>query len=155
MQAKNLRKSKNFGEHLKSLRLASGFVRPEEFADKMGISRATVYNWERSNKPPHPKYHQILSKTLGLDLSKLLDYKSEVTNKVSSAERAHEYMALLGRESPTEEDCLAYLESFIRRAVNHDPSRINWLWVELHEKFPFTKWRELDAADSNTEIKKT
>lgn len=63
----------NFNEKLKNARTAKGWSQ-SELAEKTGISRRTIQNYELGSRMPKKREtYRILSETLGIDESVLLD----------------------------------------------------------------------------------
>jgi DNA-binding XRE family transcriptional regulator len=46
---------KNFGEHLRKLRMDAGLT-GTQLAKMLGVNRDTVYNWEVKGRKPSPDY---------------------------------------------------------------------------------------------------
>ncbi|MGZ0657077.1 helix-turn-helix transcriptional regulator [Coraliomargarita sp. W4R72] len=62
----------SFGQRLKILRVQTGWSSIEAFAKAVGVSRATVYNWEKSDEPPNGKYLIQIAEALKMDIEEIL-----------------------------------------------------------------------------------
>ena len=82
-----------FGSQLQKLRKEKGLT-PEELAARLGISRQTVYNWERNEVYPPVETIRQLAKLFGCSTDHLLacdgEYRSliEITD-VTEEQNAH------------------------------------------------------------------
>ena len=67
----------NFGERIKEMRKERG-ITSYEMADKLGISRNTLTNWERGEKEPHAvEILEEMAKILQVPLKNLLAGENE------------------------------------------------------------------------------
>ena len=70
-----------FGERLRWLRDQAGYATADDFAEACGVSRATVYNWERRERPPNAKYFQALSRALQMPIKDILRPRFQPANE--------------------------------------------------------------------------
>lgn len=62
----------NLGENILKLRKEFNLSQ-EQLAEKVGVSRQTISNWELGETMPNPEQLKILSKTLNVSIDELLD----------------------------------------------------------------------------------
>lgn len=78
----------NLGENILKLRKNSGLSQ-EVLAEKIGVTRQTISNWELGETSPNPEQLKLLSKTLNISVDELLDndVKEILVEKVSNTEK--------------------------------------------------------------------
>lgn len=78
----------NLGENILKLRKNSGLSQ-EVLAEKIGVTRQTISNWELGETSPNPEQLKLLSKTLNVSVDELLDndVKEILVEKVSNTEK--------------------------------------------------------------------
>lgn len=78
----------NLGENILKLRKDSKLSQ-ELLAEKIGVSRQTISNWELGETTPNPQQLKLLSKTLNVSIDELLenDVKGLLVEKVSNTEK--------------------------------------------------------------------
>ena len=64
--------SEVIGETIEQMRLAKGWTQGE-LAEKLGVSRVTVCQWEHGGCIPHVKLLKDVAEVLGTTVAKLLD----------------------------------------------------------------------------------
>lgn len=76
------------GENILKLR-KDNKMSQEILAEKIGVSRQTISNWELAVTFPNPEQLKLLSKVLNISIDDLLenDIKSVVVEKISNTER--------------------------------------------------------------------
>lgn len=78
----------NLGNNILKLR-KSAKLSQEMLAEKVGVSRQTISNWELGETSPNPEQLKLLSKTLNISIDELLDndVKELLVEKVSNTEK--------------------------------------------------------------------
>lgn len=78
----------NLGENILRLR-KNAKLSQEMLAEKVGVSRQTISNWELGETSPNPEQLKLLSKTLKVSVDELLenDIKEVLVEKVSNTEK--------------------------------------------------------------------
>lgn len=78
----------NLGENILKLRKSIGLSQ-EILAEKVGVTRQTISNWELGETSPNPEQLKLLSKTLNVSVDELLDndIKEILVEKVSNTEK--------------------------------------------------------------------
>lgn len=78
----------NLGENILKLRKSSGLSQ-EVLAERIGVTRQTISNWELGETSPNPEQLKLLSKTLNVSIDELLDndVKEILVEKVSNTEK--------------------------------------------------------------------
>lgn len=78
----------NLGENILKLR-KSAKLSQEQLAEKIGVSRQTISNWELGETSPNPEQLKLLSKNLNISIDELLenDVKEVLVKKVSNTEK--------------------------------------------------------------------
>lgn len=78
----------NLGENILRLR-KNAKLSQEMLAEKIGVSRQTISNWELGETSPNPEQLKLLSKTLKVSVDELLenDIKEVLVEKVSNTEK--------------------------------------------------------------------
>lgn len=78
----------NLGENILKLRKEFNLSQ-EQLAEKVGVSRQTISNWELGETMPNPEQLKILSKTLNVSIDELLDndIKLILEKKISNTEK--------------------------------------------------------------------
>lgn len=78
----------NLGKNILRLR-KSAKLSQELLAEKIGVSRQTISNWELGETSPNPEQLKLLSKTLNISVDELLenDVKELLVEKVSNTEK--------------------------------------------------------------------
>ena len=89
------------GENILALRKKSGLSQ-EELAEKIGISRQAVSNWERGTATPDVETLGLLAKTLNVDFNVLLQGENAPKQTQDAAERPAEGRTERLAQSPTE-----------------------------------------------------
>lgn len=76
------------GENILKLRKKANFSQ-EELAEKIGVTRQTISNWELGETSPNPEQLKLLSKTLNISIDELLDndIKQVIVERVSNTEK--------------------------------------------------------------------
>lgn len=76
------------GENILKLRKKTNFSQ-EELAEKIGVTRQTISNWELGETSPNPEQLKLLSKTLNISIDELLDndIKQVIVERVSNTEK--------------------------------------------------------------------
>lgn len=76
------------GENILNLRKAN-HLSQEELAEKVGVTRQTISNWELGVTEPTPKQLKILSEIFQISIDKLLDHDTSdiLVEKVSNTEK--------------------------------------------------------------------
>ncbi len=73
--------NKKFADNMIALRKKAGLSQ-EQFAERIGVSRQTVSNWERGMANPDVEMLEIISKTFEVDLSTIISGESVEQEKV-------------------------------------------------------------------------
>lgn len=78
----------NLGENISKLR-KSLKLSQEKLAEKIGVTRQTISNWELGETYPNPEQLKLLSKTLNVSVDKLLDndIKSTIKKDIGNTEK--------------------------------------------------------------------
>ena len=78
----------DLGNKILKLRKEKGYSQ-EELAEKLGVTRQTISNWEPSSTHPNPEQLKGLSKILNVSIDELLDndIKAVIEEKVSNTEK--------------------------------------------------------------------
>lgn len=78
----------NLGNNILKLRKNSKLSQ-EKLAEKIGVSRQTISNWELGETSPNPEQLKLLSKNLNVSIDELLenDIKELLVEKVSNTEK--------------------------------------------------------------------
>lgn len=116
-----------------------------EFAEELGIKHQQTYQRYEGGRIPRRHILEEIAAKLGVTAEYLVvppdsGYSPGMIEKDPFA-YASDNLHKLGREIPTREDCIDYMNTFLDRAVKDDPVKLSWTWVELHAKFPVEKWR--------------
>lgn len=76
------------GENILRLRKALKLSQ-EQLAEKVGVTRQTISNWELNETSPNPKQLKLLSKIFNISIDELLenDIKNELAEKMSNTEK--------------------------------------------------------------------
>lgn len=77
-----------FGDMISKLR-KKGRLSQEQLAEKIGVTRQTISNWELGETQPNPEQLKLLSKTFNISIDELLgnDIKYILEEKVSNTEK--------------------------------------------------------------------
>lgn len=78
----------SLGKNILTLRKASKLSQ-ECLAEKVGVTRQTISNWELDETSPNPEQLKLLSKTLNVSVDELLenDVKEVLVEKISNTEK--------------------------------------------------------------------
>lgn len=78
----------DLGNKILKLRKEKGYSQ-EELAEKLGVTRQTISNWELGSTHPNPEQLKGLSKILNVSIDELLDndIKAVIEEKVSNTEK--------------------------------------------------------------------
>lgn len=78
----------NLGANILRLRKSIGLSQ-EVLAERIGVTRQTISNWELGETSPNPEQLKLLSKTLNVSIDELLDndVKEILVEKVSNTEK--------------------------------------------------------------------
>ncbi len=76
------------GQNILKLRKKTGLSQ-EELAEKVGVTRQTISNWELEETTPNPNQLKLLSKTLNVSVDDLIDndLQNVVLSKVKITEK--------------------------------------------------------------------
>ena len=78
----------DLGNKILKLRKEKGYSQ-EDLAEKLGVTRQTISNWELGSTQPNPEQLKGLSKILNVSIDELLDndIKAVIEEKVSNTEK--------------------------------------------------------------------
>jgi len=80
----------NFGELLKSIRIAKGFTQ-ESLADKIGVKKQTISRYENSDREPNVRTAKRIADALGVSLAELALTDEMPDTPKSAGHREEEY----------------------------------------------------------------
>ena len=83
----------NFGELLKSIRIAKGFTQ-ESLADKIGVKKQTISRYENSDREPNVRTAKRIADALGVSLAELALTDEMPDTPKSAGHREEEYEEL-------------------------------------------------------------
>ena len=152
MSTGNLIKVENFSDRLRRARKTLGLGQ-KELAEKLGVSSGSVGNWEVGPTLPQPDTLGKLAAALGKTPEFLLYGEEKAKVAIDSTghrlvEPAPVYRVneeIGGTEDQaTREKCKAHFDQFLSTCKTR--SQVGWVWCELLEKFPLTKFKGKDES---------
>lgn len=76
----------SFGQRLKMLRIQAGYPDADSFGEAVGVTRGTVFNWEKNPKPPKAKQLDKIAKALELPLEDILRPRTWESKEVQESQ---------------------------------------------------------------------
>lgn len=145
-----------FGHRLRATIQRKGFTK-ESFAEAMGVSRATLYNWFARDEPPpsrqaRARMVQLLAEPeaylmRGVEPSKIvghLNLGGLAGAAVEEPRGKHEAVASRipqQRLPSTRADCEAYVQQLFNRVeVSDNPNAFPFIYERLIREFPLAEW---------------
>lgn len=136
-------------------------IRQADFAQLIGIDRSYLSRLENGHEEIQPwilkkvdelvQQNSVTNRTLSTPAAIGLrpEFRGESCAVPQTREMNEPPDALTMRDPAqayrasvdTKAECERYLREFLERCAN-DPDRLSWTKIELHEKFPLTKWEK-------------
>ena len=141
-------RSENFSDRLRKARKLKGWGQ-EQLASRLEVSTGAVGNWEIGPKLPTAENLGKIAVLLDVSTHWLL-YGEEKNNprldvsghrlvEPSPVYRVNEEVGA-AEDDATREKCKAHFDQFLSTCKTR--AQIGWVWCELLEKFPLTKFKK-------------